>query len=186
EIAELGQKIREAQKAHAHKLAENLEKRILLLNQMDELSTNATPEKLGEFVEKLVAYDQVGEVAPTHRERLQNRHRQAIQRFLTATGFSEEQLQDAWFSAQIAHQSPQQIRRSVESLKSQLARYKHDLQGYRNTIALLAKGKGSEPLRQELEQKINETQAQIERTQSMLKRLQQRLHSADAPSAPSA
>ncbi|MCX7606667.1 MAG: DUF349 domain-containing protein [Bacteroidia bacterium] len=185
QILELGEKLREAQKAHLQKLNENLEKRILLLNQLDELGEQATAEKLAEFVERLVEYEQVGDIAPSHRERLQNRQRQAIQRFIAVSGISENQFQEAWLTAQVAHQSPQQIKRSIESLKSQLARYKQDLQGYQNTIALLARGKGSEPLRQELEQKVQETQSQIERTQEMLKRLQQRLHSANAPSAPS-
>ncbi|GIV23525.1 MAG: hypothetical protein N3A68_01120 [Bacteroidia bacterium] len=185
-IKELGEAVREAQKAYAQKLTENLEKRIHLLNEMDELSAHATPEKLEEFVQRLVAYEQVGEVSPSHRERLQNRQRQAIQRFLANSGISEEVFQEAWFSAQVAYQSPQQIKRSIESLKSQVARYKQDIQGYQNTLALLAKGKASDSLRKELEQKIAEAQTQMERTQAMIKRLQTRLHSANASSASSA
>jgi hypothetical protein len=185
QINELGDKVREAQKAHAQKLNENLEKRILLLNQLDEFGQQATADKLNDFIEKLIEYEQVGDVAPTHRERLHNRQKQAVQRFISAAGISEPEFQEGWLSAQISRQSPQQIRRTIESLKAQINRYKQDLQGYQNTMALLARGKGSDPLRQELEQKIRETEAQIARTQEMLKRLQQRQHSSNASSTPS-
>lgn len=186
ELNALGEKVREAQKAHAQKLNENLERRIELLNRLDELGQNATPETLDTFIETLMAYDQAGEVAPTHRDRLHNRHKQAIQRFLSASGLTEEAFQEAWLTAQVAHQSPQQIRRTMESVKAQIARYKQDLKGYQNTLTLLAKGKGSELLRQEIEHKMEEVQRQIQRAQEMLKRLQQRQQSANAPSAPSA
>lgn len=186
ELSALGEKVREAQKAYVQKLNENLERRIELLNRLDELGQNAIPESLDAFIETLIAYDQAGEVAASHRDRLHNRHKQAIQRFLSASGLSEEAFQEAWLTAQVAHQSPQQIRRTIDSVKAQIARYKQDLQGYQNTLALLAKGKGSEPLRQELEQKMEEAQRQIKRAQEMLKRLQQRLQSANASSAPSA
>lgn len=69
ELNALGEKVREAQKAHAQKLNENLERRIELLNRLDELGQNATPETLDTFIETLMAYDQAGEVAPTHRDR---------------------------------------------------------------------------------------------------------------------
>lgn len=186
ELTALGEKVREAQKAHMQKLNENLERRIELLNRLDELGQNATADTLGAFIETLIAYEQAGEVAPAHRDRLHNRHKQAIQRFLSTSGLSEEAFQEAWLTAQVAHQSPQQIRRTIESVKAQIARYKQDLQAYQNTLALLAKGKGSELLRQELEHKMEEAQRQIQRAQEMLKRLQQRQHSANAPSAPSA
>ncbi|MCX8111855.1 MAG: hypothetical protein N3E49_01460 [Bacteroidia bacterium] len=186
QLSEVGAQLREAQKAYARKLNEHLEKRIHLLNQMDELSEQAKPEKLEEFVAKLMEYDQAGEVAPSHRERLLNRQRQAIQRFIANAGLTEAQFQEAWMTAQIARQSPAQIRKSIESLRAQLNKYKQDLQGYQNTLALLARGKGSEPLRKEIEGKITETQSQITRTQEMIKRLQQRLQSASASSAPSA
>ncbi len=186
ELNALGEKVREAQKAHAQKLNENLERRIELLNRLDELGQHATPETLDAFIETLMAYDQAGEVAPTHRDRLHNRHKQAIQRFLIASGLTEEAFQEAWLTAQVAHQSPQQIRRTMESVKAQIARYKQDLKGYQNTLTLLAKGKGSELLRQEIEHKMEEVQRQIQRAQEMLKRLQQRQQSANAPSAPSA
>ncbi|MEN3040904.1 MAG: hypothetical protein ABDH66_05135 [Bacteroidia bacterium] len=186
QLAELSNQLREAQKAYTQKLNENLEKRIHLLNEMDELSEQATRDKLDQFVAKLVEYEQAGEVAPSHRERLLNRQRQAIQRFLANAHIEEAVFQEAWMAAQISHQSPTQVRKSIESLRTQLAKYKQDLQGYQNTLSLLARGKGSEALRKEIESKIAEAEAQIKRTQEMIKRLQQRLHSASASSAPSA
>lgn len=186
QLSELGNQLREAQKAYNQKLNEHLEKRIHLLNQMDELGEQATAEKLEEFIAKLMEYEQAGEVAPSHRERLLNRQRQAVHRFLTNAGIDEATFQEAWMQAQVAHQSPAQIRKSIESLRTQLARHRQELQGYQNTLALLARGRGSDLLRKEIEGKISDTEAQIARTQEMIKRLQQRLQSASASSAPSA
>ncbi len=186
QLEALGNRLREAQRAYNQELARNLEKRVALLNQLDELGQQATPEKLDVFIQKLLEYEEVGKVAPSHRERLHHRQRQAIQRFLAVAGLSEEAFQEAWLAAQISRQSPQQIRRTLESLKAQIAQYKQDIQGYQNTMTLLSRGKGSEPLRQELEQKIQETQAQLERTQQMIKRLQQRLQAASAANGPAA
>ncbi len=186
QLIELGTQLREARKAYLQKLNENLEKRIQLLNQMDELGEHATPAKLEEFVAKLVEYEQAGEVAPSHKERLMHRQRQAIQRFLANSGVDEATFQDAWMNAQIAQQSPAQIRKSLESLRAQLNKHKQDLQGYQNTLALLARGRGSEALRKEIEARIADTEAQIRRTQEMIQRLQHRLRSASASSAPSA
>ncbi|MCS7152829.1 MAG: DUF349 domain-containing protein [Bacteroidia bacterium] len=185
QLNELSTQLREAHRAYLQKLNEHLEKRIHLLNQLDELSGQAKPEKLSEFIAKLIEYEQAGEVAPSHRERLLNRQRQAIQRFITNAGISEADFQEAWMTAQIARQSPSQIRKSIESLRSQLNKQKQDLKGYENTLALLSRGKGSEPLRKEIESKISDTKAQIARTQEMIKRLQQQLQSASASSAPS-
>ncbi|MCS6895352.1 MAG: hypothetical protein NZZ60_04290 [Bacteroidia bacterium] len=186
QLAELGQQLREAQKAYTQKLNEHLEKRIHLLNEMDELSEQATADKLDLFIAKLMEYEQAGEVAPSHRERLLNRQRQAIQRFLANARIEEAAFQEAWMNAQIAYQSPAQVRKSIESLRAQLSKQKQDLQGYQNTLALLARGKGSEALRKEIESKIADAEAQIKRTQEMIKRLQQRLQSASASSASSA
>ncbi|MCS6789375.1 MAG: DUF349 domain-containing protein [Bacteroidia bacterium] len=185
ELHQLWSRLKLQYQAYLEKLKENLEKRIYLLNQLDELGENASADKLQEFIQKLIEYERAGEVASAQKERLQIRQNQAIQRFLKKAGIDEATFQDTWLSMQIAQQSPQQVRKSVESLKAQLNRYRQDLQGYQNTMSLLSRSKGSEALRQELEQKIQNTQAQIARTQEMLKRLQQRLSSANAPSSSS-
>ncbi|MCS7296692.1 MAG: hypothetical protein RMK19_04270 [Bacteroidia bacterium] len=180
QLKALREQLQSSQKAYLQKLSDNLEKRIHLLNQMDELGEQATPDKLDAFIAKLLEYEQAGEVAPSHRERLLNRQRQAIQRFLTNSGVDEATFQEALMVAQISNQSPEQIRKSIDSLRAQVNKHKQDLRGYQNTITLLSRGKGSEALRKEIESKIADTQVQIARMQEMIRRLQQRLQSASA------
>ncbi|MEN2992795.1 MAG: DUF349 domain-containing protein [Bacteroidia bacterium] len=181
-ILALGDQLKEAHKLQAQKLAENLEKRNKLLNELESLAYNGSRDKLNEFVAKLLEYENCGEVAPSHRERLKTRQRQAVQQFLAASGISQSDFQEALLTHQLATQTPQQIRKTIDSLKAQIKQYRQEIQGYQNTLALLARGKGSEPLRQELEQKISDTQANLQRTQELLQRLQ----SASASSTPSA
>jgi predicted DNA-binding protein YlxM (UPF0122 family) len=132
-------------------------------------------------------YEQAGEVLPSAQERLNHRYRQAIQRYLQVTGLSEAEFNDAWLKAQVARQSPAEVQKTIRSLKAQLKRLETDLNGYQNTLALVAKGKGTEALRRDLETKIQTTQASIQRISETIKQLQAlAAKSPNAPSSPSA
>lgn len=184
ELQAMRQQLIAARKAREKVLNENLERRIHLLNELDQLSDAAKPAPLEAYLEKLLSYEQAGEVAPSAQERLNHRLRQAIQRYLQATGMAEAAFQEAWLKAQVARQSPQEIQKTLQSLKAQLKRFQSELNGYQNTLALLAKGKSSEPLRQELNQKIIDTQNEIARLEQTIKQLKALASSANAsPSA---
>jgi len=181
------ERLAEARKAYLKRLSENLERRIHILNQLDQMSEGPSPAPLETYIQKLLEYEQAGEVLPSAQERLNHRYRQAIQRYLQVTGLSETEFNDAWLKAQVARQSPAEIQKTIRSLKAQLKRLETDLNGYQNTLALLAKGKGTEALRRDLETKIQTTQASIQRISETLKHLQAlAAKSPNAPSSPSA
>jgi hypothetical protein len=181
------ERLAEASKAYLKRLSENLERRIHILNQLDQMSEGPSPAPLETYIQKLLEYEQAGEVLPSAQERLNHRYRQAIQRYLQVTGLSEAEFNDAWLKAQVACQSPAEIQKTIRSLKAQLKRLETDLNGYQNTLALLAKGKGTEALRRDLETKIQTTQASIQRISETLKHLQAlAAKSPNAPSSPSA
>jgi hypothetical protein len=185
-IHEMRERLAEARKAYQKRLAENLERRIHILNQLDQMSEGSAPAPLETYLEKLLEYEQAGEVLPSAQERLNHRFRQAIQRYLQATGLSEAEFNDAWLKAQVARQSPNELQKTIRSLKAQLKRLETDLTGYQNTLALLAKGKGTDSLRQDLEAKIQATEANIHRISETIKQLQALAKSSNAPSSPSA
>ncbi len=185
-IHEMRERLAEARKAYQKRLAENLERRIHILNQLDQMSEGPTPASLGAYIEKLLEYEQAGEVLPSAQERLNHRFRQATQRYLQVTGLSETEFNDAWLKAQIARQSPSEVQKTIRSLKAQLKRLETDLTGYQNTLALLAKGKATDSLRQDVEAKIQATQANILRISETIKQLQALAKSSNAPSSPSA
>jgi hypothetical protein len=185
-IHEMRERLAEARKAYQKRLAENLERRIHILNQLDQMSEGSAPAPLETYLEKLLEYEQAGEVLPSAQERLSHRFRQAIQRYLQATGLSEAEFNDAWLKAQVARQSPNELQKTIRSLKAQLKRLETDLTGYQNTLALLAKGKGTDSLRQDLEAKIQATEANIHRISETIKQLQGLAKSSNAPSSPSA
>jgi hypothetical protein len=181
------ERLAEARKAYLKRLSENLERRIHILNQLDQMSEGPSPAPLETYIQKLLEYEQAGEVLPSAQERLNHRYRQAIQRYLQVTGLSETEFNDAWLKAQVARQSPAEVQKTIRSLKAQLKRLETDLNGYQNTLALLAKGKGTEALRRDLETKIQTTQASIQRISETLKHLQAlAAKSPNAPSSPSA
>jgi hypothetical protein len=181
------ERLAEARKAYLKRLSENLERRIHILNQLDQMSEGPSPAPLETYIQKLLEYEQAGEVLPSAQERLNHRYRQAIQRYLQVTGLSETEFNDAWLKAQVARQSPAEVQKTIRSLKAQLKRLETDLNGYQNTLALLAKGKGTEALRRDLETKIQTTQASIHRISETLKHLQAlAAKSPNAPSSPSA
>lgn len=180
------ERLAEARKAYQKRLAENLERRIHILNQLDQMSEGPTPALLEAYIEKLLEYEQAGEVLPSAQERLNHRFRQAIQRYLQVTGLSETEFNDAWLKAQIARQSPSEVQKTIRSLKAQLKRLETDLTGYQNTLALLAKGKATDSLRQDVEAKIQATQANILRISETIRQLQALAKSSNAPSSPSA
>jgi hypothetical protein len=181
------ERLAEARKAYLKRLSENLERRIHILNQLDQMSEGPSPAPLETYIQKLLEYEQAGEVLPSAQERLNHRYRQAIQRYLQVTGLSETEFNDAWLKAQVARQSPAEIQKTIRSLKAQLKRLETDLNGYQNTLALLAKGKGTETLRHDLETKIQTTQASIQRISETIKHLQAlAAKSPNAPSSPSA
>ncbi len=184
ELQTMRQKLVAARKAREKELNDNLEKRIHLLNELDQLSEAAKPASLDAYIEKILAYEQAGEVTPSAQERLNHRLRQAIQRYLQVTGLTEAAFQEAWLKAQVARQSPQEIQKTLQSLKAQLKRLQSDLNGYQNTLALLARGKSSDPLRQELNQKIIDAQNNIARVEQTIKQLKALASSPNAsPSA---
>ena len=185
-IHQMRERLAEARKAYQKRLAENLERRIHILNQLDQMSEGSAPAPLETYLEKLLEYEQAGEVLPSAQERLNHRFRQAIQRYLQATGLSEAEFNDAWLKAQVARQSPNELQKTIRSLKAQLKRLETDLTGYQNTLALLAKGKGTDSLRQDLEAKIQATEANIHRISETIKQLQGLAKSSNAPSSPSA
>ena len=185
-IHEMRERLAEARKAYQKRLAENLERRIHILNQLDQMSEGSAPAPLETYLEKLLEYEQAGEVLPSAQERLNHRFRQAIQRYLQATGLSEAEFNDAWLKAQVARQSPNELQKTIRSLKAQLKRLETDLTGYQNTLALLAKGKGTDSLRQDLEAKIQATEVNIHRISETIKQLQGLAKSSNAPSSPSA
>ncbi len=185
-IHQMRERLAEARKAYQKRLAENLERRIHILNQLDQMSEGSAPAPLETYLEKLLEYEQAGEVLPSAQERLNHRFRQAIQRYLQATGLSEAEFNDAWLKAQVARQSPNELQKTIRSLKAQLKRLETDLTGYQNTLALLAKGKGTDSLRQDLEAKIQATEANIHRISETIKQLQALAKSSNAPSSPSA
>jgi hypothetical protein len=181
------ERLAEARTAYLKRLSENLERRIHILNQLDQMSEGPSPAPLETYIQKLLEYEQAGEVLPSAQERLNHRYRQAIQRYLQVTGLSETEFNDAWLKAQVARQSPAEVQKTIRSLKAQLKRLETDLNGYQNTLALLAKGKGTEALRRDLETKIQTTQASIHRISETLKHLQAlAAKSPNAPSSPSA
>ncbi len=180
------ERLSEARKAYQKRLSENLERRIHILNQLDQMSEGPTPAPLEAYIEKLLEYEQAGEVLPSAQERLSHRYRQAIQRYLQATGLSEAEFNEAWLKAQVSRQSPAEVQKTIRSLKAQLKRLEADLNGYQNTLALLSKGKGTETLRQELEAKIRLTQSNIQRISETIKLFQALAKSPNAPSSPSA
>ncbi len=177
------ERLAEARKAYLKRLSENLERRIHILNQLDQMSEGPSPAPLETYIQKLLEYEQAGEVLPSAQERLNHRYRQAIQRYLQVTGLSEAEFNDAWLKAQVARQSPAEVQKTIRSLKAQLKRLETDLNGYQNTLALLAKGKGTEALRRDLETKIQTTQASIQRISETIKHLQ--ALAAKSPNAPS-
>ncbi|MDT7941809.1 MAG: DUF349 domain-containing protein [Bacteroidota bacterium] len=181
------ERLAEARKAYLKRLSENLERRIHILNQLDQMSEGSSPAPLETYIQKLLEYEQAGEVLPSAQERLNHRYRQAIQRYLQVTGLSEAEFNDAWLKAQVARQSPAEVQKTIRSLKAQLKRLETDLNGYQNTLALVAKGKGAEALRRDLETKIQTTQASIQRISETIKQLQAlAAKSPNAPSSPSA
>jgi predicted DNA-binding protein YlxM (UPF0122 family) len=181
------ERLAEARKAYLKRLSENLERRIHILNQLDQMSEGPSPAPLETYIQKLLEYEQAGEVLPSAQERLNHRYRQAIQRYLQVTGLSEAEFNDAWLKAQVARQSPAEVQKTIRSLKAQLKRLETDLNGYQNTLALVAKGKGAEALRRDLETKIQTTQASIQRISETIKQLQAlAAKSPNAPSSPSA
>jgi predicted DNA-binding protein YlxM (UPF0122 family) len=181
------ERLAEARKAYLKRLSENLERRIHILNQLDQMSEGPSPAPLETYIQKLLEYEQAGEVLPSAQERLNHRYRQAIQRYLQVTGLSEAEFNDAWLKAQVARQSPAEVQKTIRSLKAQLKRLETDLNGYQNTLALVAKGKGAEALRRDLETKIQTTQASIQRLSETIKQLQAlAAKSPNAPSSPSA
>jgi hypothetical protein len=181
------ERLAEARKAYLKRLSENLERRIHILNQLDQMSEGPSPAPLETYIQKLLEYEQAGEVLPSAQERLNHRYRQAIQRYLQVTGLSEAEFNDAWLKAQVARQSPAEVQKTIRSLKAQLKRLETDLNGYQNTLALVAKGKGTEALRRDLETKIQTTQASIQRISETIKHLQAlAAKSPNAPSSPSA
>jgi predicted DNA-binding protein YlxM (UPF0122 family)/uncharacterized phage-associated protein len=183
----LRERLAEARKAYLKRLSENLERRIHILNQLDQMSEGHSPAPLETYIQKLLEYEQAGEVLPSAQERLNHRYRQAIQRYLQVTGLSETEFNDAWLKAQVARQSPAEVQKTIRSLKAQLKRLETDLNGYQNTLALVAKGKGTEALRRDLETKIQTTQASIQRISETIKHLQAlAAKSPNAPSSPSA
>ncbi len=184
-IHEMRERLAEARKAYQKRLAENLERRIHILNQLDQMSEGPTPALLEAYIEKLLEYEQAGEVLPSAQERLNHRFRQAIQRYLQVAGLSETEFNDAWLKAQIARQSPSEVQKTIRSLKAQLKRLETDLTGYQNTLALLAKGKATDSLRQDVEAKIQATQANMLRISETIKQLQALPKSSNAPSSSS-
>jgi len=181
------ERLAEARKAYLKRLSENLERRIHILNQLDQMSEGPSPAPLETYIQKLLEYEQAGEVLPSAQERLNHRYRQAIQRYLQVTGLSEAEFNDAWLKAQVARQSPAEVQKTIRSLKAQLKRLETDLNGYQNTLALVAKGKATEALRRDLETKIQTTQASIQRISETIKQLQAlAAKSPNAPSSPSA
>jgi len=181
------ERLAEARKAYLKRLSENLERRIHILNQLDQMSEGPSPAPLETYIQKLLEYEEAGEVPPSAQERLNHRYRQAIQRYLQVTGLSEAEFNDAWLKAQVARQSPAEVQKTIRSLKAQLKRLETDLNGYQNTLALVAKGKGAEALRRDLETKIQTTQASIQRISETIKQLQAlAAKSPNAPSSPSA
>jgi len=181
------ERLAEARKAYLKRLSENLERRIHILNQLDQMSEGPSPAPLETYIQKLLEYEQAGEVLPSAQERLNHRYRQAIQRYLQVTGLSEAEFNDAWLKAQVARQSPAEVQKTIRSLKAQLKRLETDLNGYQNTLALVAKGKATEALRRDLETKIQTTQASIQRISETIKHLQAlAAKSPNAPSSPSA
>jgi len=181
------ERLAEARKAYLKRLSENLERRIHILNQLDQMSEGPSPAPLETYIQKLLEYEEAGEVPPSAQERLNHRYRQAIQRYLQVTGLSETEFNEAWLKAQVARQSPAEVQKTIRSLKAQLKRLETDLNGYQNTLALLAKGKGTEALRRDLETKIHTTQASIQRISETIKHLQALVaKSPNAPSSPSA
>jgi len=100
------ERLAEARKAYLKRLSENLERRIHILNQLDQMSEGSSPAPLETYIQKLLEYEQAGEVLPSAQERLNHRYRQAIQRYLQVTGLSEAEFNDAWLKAQVARQSP--------------------------------------------------------------------------------
>ncbi len=177
------ERLAEARKAYLKRLSENLERRIHILNQLDQMSEGPSPAPLETYIQKLLEYEEAGEVPPSAQERLNHRYRQAIQRYLQVTGLSEAEFNEAWLKAQVARQSPAEVQKTIRSLKAQLKRLETDLNGYQNTLALLAKGKGTEALRRDLETKIQTTQASIQRISETIKHLQ--ALAAKSPNAPS-
>ncbi len=178
-------RLAEARKAYQKRLSENLERRIHILNQLDQMSEGSTPAPLEAYIEKLLEYENAGEVLPSAQERLNHRYRQALQRYLQVTGLSETEFNEAWLKAQVARQSPAEIQKTIRSLKAQLKRLETDLNGYQNTLALLAKGKGTEGLRQDIEAKIQHTQSNIQRVSETIKFFQSLAKSPNAPSSSS-
>ncbi len=185
-LESLRSRLIEARKVHQKVLSENLERRIHILNQLDQMSEGASPAVLETYLEKLLEYEQAGEVLASAQERLGHRHRQAIQRYLQVTGLSEAEFNEAWLKAQVARQSPGEIQKTLRTLKAQYKRLETDLNGYQNTLVLLAKGKGSEALRQEIEAKIQATRSNMERIEHTIKHLQSLPKSSNASAPPSA
>ncbi len=179
------ERLSEARKAYQKRLSENLERRIHILNHLDQMSEGATPAPLEAYIEKLLEYEQAGEVLPSAQERLNHRYRQAMQRYLQATGLSETEFNEAWLKAQVSRQSPAEVQKTIRSLKAQLKRLEADLNGYQNTLSLLSKGKGTEGLRQDLEAKIELTQSNIQRISETIKSFQSLARSSNASSSPS-
>ncbi len=185
-LTAMRERLSEARKAYQKRLSENLERRIHILNQLDQMSEGASPAPLEAYIQKLLEYEQAGEVLPSAQERLNHRYRQALQRYLQVAGLSEADFNEAWLKAQVARQSPAEVQKTIRSLKAQLRQLETDLNGYQNTLALLSKGKGTEGLRQDIEAKIQATQASIQRISETIKHLQLLARASDASSSPSA